>query len=128
MKLRIKGNSLRLRLTQGEVALFSKAGIVEETIRFGIDATSELCYILKRSDVENIQAEFIQNKIIVHIPEEMSKTWIDTDQVGFDTIINIDEQRNLIILVEKDFKCLKPRANENEEDMFPNPETGILKC
>ena len=34
MKLRIQGNSLRLRLSQSEVAQFSKTGFVEDSIQF----------------------------------------------------------------------------------------------
>jgi hypothetical protein len=34
MKLRIHGNSLRLRLSQSEVAQFSKTGYVEDSVQF----------------------------------------------------------------------------------------------
>ncbi len=38
MKLRIHGNSLRLRLNQAEVAQFSKTGYIEEALEFGTGA------------------------------------------------------------------------------------------
>ena len=39
MKLRIHGNSLRLRLSQSEVAQFSKTGFVEDSIQFAPGAS-----------------------------------------------------------------------------------------
>ncbi len=46
MKLRIKGDSLRLRLTQGEVTALDTGGVVEEKVRFGGGAA--LIYRLRR--------------------------------------------------------------------------------
>ena len=42
MKLRLHGNSLRLRLNQADVAQFSKTGYLEETVEFGPGAS--FCY------------------------------------------------------------------------------------
>ena len=36
MKLRLQGNSLRLRLTRSEVMYLCEAGMVEESVDFGI--------------------------------------------------------------------------------------------
>ena len=47
MKLRIHGNSLRLRLNRSDIEHFRQTGILKESLRFGPDA--ELGYILEAS-------------------------------------------------------------------------------
>jgi len=42
MKLRIRGNSLRLRLLRGEVQQFGETGRVTETIQFGASPAAQL--------------------------------------------------------------------------------------
>ena len=126
MKLRIKGNSLRLRLTQSEVAQFAEKGEVVESIGFGNAA--QLDYALRQSDSEEIRAQFGSNRIEVIIPKKIAENWTTTDQVGFENEVPINEEDSLSILVEKDFNCLKPRPNEDETDMFPNPNNEVLQC
>ena len=128
MKLRIKGNSIRLRLTQGELEEFQELGMVETTVKFGNMPSAQMNYILKRSSGKQIEATFNLNKIIVNIPEGIAEKWITTAQVSLQEEMSINENESLLILVEKDFKCLKERPNEDESDLFPNPEMGILKC
>jgi Family of unknown function (DUF7009) len=52
MKLRIQGDSLRLRMTQNEVAFLHSFGCVESTIRFepGRGARTRACRIEIRLD------------------------------------------------------------------------------
>jgi hypothetical protein len=49
MKLRIKGNSLRLRVMRSEFDLLMRTGRIEETIRFGMRANCRLTYALELS-------------------------------------------------------------------------------
>jgi len=58
----------------------------------------------------------------------MLTTWATTDLVGLEHQIQLKGEEKLAILIEKDFKCLQERPGEDEEDMFPNPDEGILKC
>ena len=41
--------------------------------------------------------------------------------VGMQKIISVGEEIDLSILIEKDFKCLTDRPNEDESDLFENP-------
>ena len=116
MKLRILGDSLRLRLSQSEVERIGKEGRVEDAIHFGTGGAA-LTYVLAADDaVDAPQATFNASSIVVSVPTSAVRTWVDTDQVGMSA-----EQGNLHILIEKDFKCLTPRAGEDEYDGFPNP-------
>jgi len=119
MKLRIKGNSIRLRLSQTEVNGFGTEGVCSDrtTLAGGV-----LNYTLQRSDVAAIVATLKQQHIVVEVPEAVAKQWVeDTTQVGFDHFQKVDGGEELRILVEKDFTCLVDRPHEDESDNFPNP-------
>jgi hypothetical protein len=47
MKLRIKGNSLRLRVSRSELAHLQAGGRIEETIRFAEAPEAKLTYALE---------------------------------------------------------------------------------
>jgi hypothetical protein len=118
MKLRIRGNSIRLRLLRGEVAEFASTGILRETINFG---ASNLMYILQIADDANdLSAKFVDDKIIVSVPPETAQNWTETDLVGL-----TGEQKNvdggiLKILVEKDFVCLDRIDDDDNKDAYQN--------
>lgn len=113
MKLRIRGNSLRLRLSQREVAQLSQEGRVEDAISFG---PSKLTYVLASSDVDRVGATYEANRIVVTLPKRRAEEWASTDEVG------IESKGDLHVLVEKDWSCLKPREGEDDSDAFPHPE------
>jgi hypothetical protein len=113
MKLRIRGNSLRLRLSQSEVTQLAREGRVEDAISFG---PSKLTYVLTTADVERVGATYDSNRIVVTLPKERAHAWSSTDEVG------IESKGELAILVEKDWSCLKPREGEDDSDAFPHPE------
>ncbi len=49
MKLRIKGNSLRLRVSPSEVARLLETGRIEETIHLSSDQNASLTYALEHT-------------------------------------------------------------------------------
>lgn len=113
MKLRIRGNSLRLRLSQSEVTQLAQHGRVEDAISFG---PQKLTYVLTTSDVDHVGAVYESNRIVVTLPKDRAQTWTSSEQVG------IESRGELHILVEKDWSCLKPRDGEDDSDAFPHPE------
>ena len=120
MKIRIKGDSLRLRLTQSEVAQLAKEGKVQSSV--GFTPLKALVYGLEiAGQASEVSARFEENVITVSVPQGLAKEWTETDLVGFDAQQPIEEGRTLSILIEKDFHCLVPRAGENESDQYPNP-------
>jgi len=112
MKIRIKGNSIRYRLTRGDVDKFSGNGYIDETTDFG---TQTLTYALQQNRLNNLSAVFEDNKITLFIPAIMVSEWTLTDRVGFEYQYN-----GLSLLVEKDFKCLDNVAGD-QSDNYPNP-------
>lgn len=62
MKLRIQGNSLRMRVSEAEVKQFSQQGQVEEAIAFGPAEEQKLRYVLlKAPEYHNLQVSFTPN-------------------------------------------------------------------
>src|SRR5208282_399702 len=67
MKLRIKGASLRLRLTQGEIRALAEHGMIEERVPF---PHAQLVYRLRRdAAAEQIRASFGAGVVEIRIPE-----------------------------------------------------------
>lgn len=120
MKLRIRGNSLRLRLTQGEVQALAETGRVEDTTSFGV---SRLVYSLALVDLPGARAVTAhlgstpqESRIDVHVDPRTGRAWATSDTVGIE---GVDDP--LRILIEKDYACLKERPHEDDADAFPNP-------
>ena len=81
MKLRIQGNSLRLRVTQKEVARVRDGGPVESFIEFAPGRS--LVYLLEGSpSAETMSATFDGSAIRVTIPMDQMTEWVESDQVG----------------------------------------------
>ncbi len=104
MKLRIKGNSLRLRLSKTEVEKLAVAKYLEELTSFG---NNTFVYALQVKDHgDELSADFDGSKITVFIPEIFVKDWAENDVVGFNATMQVSDTESLYILVEKDFKCI----------------------
>ncbi|MEO6671644.1 MAG: hypothetical protein ABIN36_19325 [Ferruginibacter sp.] len=118
MKIRIKGNAVRLRLSKPDVAKLDETGCVEEQTSFG---KNKLFYALQVvEDGNELSATFDAGKITVFIPKQLSKGWRVNDTVGFDSKMNLAETDSLYLLVEKDFICID-ESMENQEDNYEHP-------
>jgi hypothetical protein len=116
MKLRIQGNSLRLRLTQRDVARLSGQGRVESRIEFS--PGQALVYLLERSFyAKSVDAAFDAQAIRVTVPAQMMTEWVESDQVG----IEASSSAGLQLLIEKDFQCLHSRG-EQDLDAYAHPQ------
>lgn len=113
MKLRIKGNSIRFRLTKSEVEHFATKGIIQDAIHF---SPQNFSYALEKSSAPNLSATFGNGKINVFVPIEIADQWVNSEQVSLE-----GNDGDLRILIEKDFVCLNPRKDEDENDNFPHP-------
>jgi hypothetical protein len=122
MKLRIRGDSIRLRVTQTEVAALVKGGVVEESTGFGPNAC--LVYALTSGGTSSVGATLSGSRIEVSVPTDVARTWASGDSVAIEGTQDIGEGRTLRILVEKDFACLTQRAHEDDTDAFPNPNAS----
>jgi hypothetical protein len=113
MKLRFHKNTMRLRLSQSEVAQLAANGSVYERIEFVSDQT--LSYELESADRADVVALFENNCIRIILPSASVQHWAGSDETGIE-----GECGPLRVLIEKDFQCLHPDA-EQSADAFPNP-------
>jgi len=123
MKLRIRGDTLRLRLKRGEVdQLAAGTSVVEET-HFP-DAL--LTYRLDMSETNDFSATFDDGSLVVTLPKSKVLDWAGTDEVSMYAEQKLSGSGALSLLIEKDFSCLEPghhRDCEDDEDTFQHPST-----
>jgi hypothetical protein len=122
MKLRIKDNSIRLRLTQTEVGRIGNGDQIHSNLNF--PGGEKVSYMLVGSAVEDPEIEYKDNRISISIPTEILTKWANSDEVSLLYELSLDHDNVLELLIEKDFACLTPREDEDESDLFPHPEQG----
>ncbi|UTW60925.1 hypothetical protein KFE98_12930 [bacterium SCSIO 12741] len=117
MKLRIQGQSVRLRLKKSEVDQFANTGSCQEKLNF--PDSGALSYSLIRFEGENVSAEWENQELKVLVPGEVAQKWASTERVGFRGKCKLPDGSSLDILVEKDFKCLT--GEDKGDDFYDNP-------
>ncbi len=124
MKLRISGNSVRLRLTQREVAEFAETGKLEDRVEFGGESNRHLSYtVVAESQAKKVHGKFENGRISIIIPQTIAANWAQSEQIGIGGEQDLSAGKTLRILIEKDFACLTPRLEEDESDNYPHPKS-----
>jgi hypothetical protein len=125
MKLRIKCNSMRLRLGPSEIRRLLADGRIEESIRFAADEGATLTYALELSaSCDEPVLRYEPHAITVLIPYPQAREWSEGDEVGIAGRVAAGAE-TLDLLIEKDFACIDRDDHENE-DTFPNPKAGAV--
>lgn len=119
MKLRIRGNSIRFRVTRSELERLLEDGSIEDSARFGPGAS--LRYRLHVGGTDAVAAELAASTITVRLPEAAVARWARPEQVSIHGGQDLGSGEALSILVEKDFECLEPRPGEDPSEFFANP-------
>ncbi len=126
MKLRLRENSIRLRLLQSEVIQLCEIGDVSETIVFGINPTETLTYSLRISaEASEISAHKTDNQIKIFLPLLTAENWADSNEVGLYSEQKIGDLATLKIIIEKDFVCADRPLDADNADAFPHSK---MKC
>ncbi|AYL94891.1 DUF7009 family protein [Mucilaginibacter celer] len=112
MKIRIKGNSLRYRLTRSDTATLNSKGYLEDRSDFGLKT---LVYAIAVTDDDRLSADYTGDTILLNMPKSMVVELMETEKVGFE-----DQNGPVSLLVEKDFTCLD-NTGEDQSDNYPNP-------
>jgi hypothetical protein len=121
MKLRIRGNSIRLRLKRSEVDRLAVGDKLVEETQF---PASVLSYSLELSDADDMLARFENGSIEITMPRKIIPEWADTDLVSLHSEQKLPSDDILTLLVEKDFSCLEPghhRDCDDDADTYPHP-------
>jgi hypothetical protein len=118
MKIRIKGNSVRLRLTKSEVKCISEDIPVSEKVDFG---STQLYYQIDSIDIDQPVAKFENNMISITLPKSFTANWVNNEVVGIEHLQKNINGSELILLIEKDFVCLD-RTFEDQSDNYEHPK------
>jgi hypothetical protein len=121
MKLRIKGNTIRLRVSRSDLVALAENGNIESTIHFAEGPAAMWSYgIAQLSAPVGPSVHFESNRLTVTVDSEEVERWANSEDVGIYFSQNIGSQGTLDVLLEKDFACLD-RSDEENSDTFPNP-------
>jgi len=122
VKLRIRGNTIRLRLGRSEVSTLAEQGAVRESTRFDAAGTQEFGYALEAAEVHAISASFKDGLLLVRLPRAMAAQWADSDEIAVQGEQSLGPAGALKILIEKDFECLHGAPDdEPQDDAYPHP-------
>jgi hypothetical protein len=126
MKLRIQGDSLRLRVSRSEFDRFLRGERIEETTHFSSQPEAWLTYSLERaagSDLTGVR--YSTGHVAVLLSSDDVRTWSDSKEVGIYRSVEIGQQNSLELVIEKDYACLD-RSDEDNTDTFENPHAGAV--
>lgn len=121
MKLRIKGNSVRIRLSKTEVDELVSGLALEESTNFGSNSFGYTVKPVNYSD--HLTAAYDSSIITLYVPKTLLKDWSTNSVVGFEALMPLEDSGHLHLLLEKDFKCLD-KTIEDQSDFFDNPSTS----
>ena len=122
MKLRIRGDSIRLRLAKSDVATLVAQGTVREDMRMSTEATFEYRLTADR-DLSGPRVSHTGSVLEVRLPREQLERWAASNEVGIEARQPNGTPSGLLVLVEKDFPCLTARPHEDDSDAFARPVT-----
>ena len=72
MKVRMLGNSIRLRLRKPEVTLFEQTGKILEAIEFGPELAGQLRFILEMYSANELTVTFRDNTVTIGVPQSIA--------------------------------------------------------
>ena len=122
MKIRIRGNSVRFRLTKDEVEQLCREKSIEERTNF---SSLDFIYAVRVSETEQLDIHFSNNKITLEISNALIENWETNNRVGFSHSVATSNGKTIDVLLEKDFTCLEDRG-EDESNNYPNPKSLAL--
>ena len=126
MKLRIKGNSLRLRVTPSEVKQLLHDGAIREYVQLTANSKDRLTYsVVSSLSALTTTVAYQLGNIAVSVPQIELERWAGGDDVGVYAEVALGGGQMLSVAIEKDFACLDLSDAENE-DTFPNPQIGAV--
>jgi hypothetical protein len=118
MKLRIKGNSIRIRLSKTEVDELASGTSLHNNTYFGVNTFGYSVQPVNNGG--DLSATFANNTITLNVPNSLLKDWPTNSVVGFESKMPVENAGQLHLLLEKDFKCLD-KTTEDQSDFFDNP-------
>jgi len=114
MKLRFKGNTLRLRLNQTEVRRLAEGATLKETVSF--PGNAGLSYALSAATAPS--ATFSDGIIRISAPLDALTSWAAGDDLGLYLDFAATPEP-LKVAIEKDLECVDGPPEDRDFDAFP---------
>lgn len=127
MKLRIRNNSIRLRLQRAEIDTLMRVGALQNDLVVGPETTDRLRYGIALSDTPEIGVLHETGVLTVYLPRVMAGKLANTDLVGVEASVPVAEAAILFVFIEKDYHCQVERLDDVDRDAYPNP-VEIRSC
>jgi len=126
MKLRVKGNFMRIRVSRSELDRLIAGEILEETIQFAPDPEAFLTYALESSaEASATTVRYFHQRVAVILEMNQRRIWSEPSEVGIYTSVDVGVNCRLELTIEKDFACLTG-SDELNEDTFFNPHASAV--
>ena len=100
MKLRIRGNSLRLQVSRTELAKIAETGKAGDVVRFSSERA--LSYGIEVRPAGAVTAAFTDTEILVTLPKPRLDLWLRPEEVSVEGSQPVGGGKVLQILLEKD--------------------------
>jgi hypothetical protein len=100
MKLLIRGNSLRVRVSKTDLAKIAEKGKVEDVVRFSSDQS--LRYGVEVRPTGAVTATFAGDAILVTLPKPRLDLWLRPGEVSVEGSQPIGGGKVLQVVLEKD--------------------------
>src|SRR5579871_3655197 len=124
MKLRIKGNSIRLRIARSELERLLRRERIVEELYLAPGSEGVFRYVLAVAEqVDAVSVTYQDGLLNVRVSPERLLIWNREEEVGIYSSLQTGHESLLEVLIEKDFACLD-RSDEDNVDTFANPLAG----
>ena len=125
MKLRIRGNTVRLRLQRAELIRLCETGLVCETLLLASSEGVPFRYQVQTLPGEQLQLHHRDGVLSVGMPQTWAEDLLHTPQTGYTAELPAAAGGLIRVTIEKDFESRLDRPCEDDSDAFPNPGACI---
>ena len=110
MKVRFKGNSIRLQVSSSEFARIRAGARIEETVHFAEPPEAMLIYVLEAArQAPPVKVRYDDRQVTVIVSEDQARNWGNGAQHGVHTTLDLGVAGSVEVIVEKDFAGLNCR-------------------
>ena len=109
-------------MSRDEVVAADEQGIVEGQTRFP-DGSVFTFALEALENSSAASASYTSDRMVVKLPAPKISEWAKDDSaVSLHGEVEFPLGGHLKVLVEKDFRCVSPRGDEDQSNLFQNPE------
>ncbi|HVJ85005.1 MAG TPA: hypothetical protein VM452_05125 [Caulifigura sp.] len=119
MKLRIHGQTIRVRIDQHDLEQLLRDGRVTDETRFGDEPDRCFSCLLEIAGPPNSLpgVDYDRGRFVIQLGRDTANDWRNADLVGFKTTRE-EGGRMIRLMLEKDFACLDRPVGEEREDAY----------